>query len=113
MQVRVPPSRLAVIVTVVIWTTASVETAKAALVTPGETVALAGTDAKALLPQVAGHDPAKAIVTTLAVEKRFNAFFRLSSPSVIAKLRESFPELPEAPTAREVFVKLRELRNKW
>ena len=31
----------------------------------------------------------------------------------VAKLRESFPELPEAPTPREVFVKLRELRNKW
>ncbi len=71
------------------------------------------TDAEALLPQVAAHDPAKAIVTTLADEKRFNPFFRLSSPSVIAKLRESFPELAEAPTPREVFVKLRELRNKW
>ena len=70
-------------------------------------------DAKALLPQVAGHDPAQAIVTTLADEKRFNAFFRLTSPSVIARLRESFPELPEEPTPREVFVKLRELRNKW
>jgi hydroxyacylglutathione hydrolase len=70
-------------------------------------------DAQALLPQVAGHDPAKAIVTTLADEKRFNAFFRLTSPSVIARLRESFPELPEEPTPREVFVKLRELRNKW
>ena len=70
------------------------------------------TAAQALLPQVAGHDPARSSVTTLADEKRFNAFFRLSSPSVIAKLRESFPELPEAPTPREVFVKLRELRNK-
>ena len=32
---------------------------------------------------------------------------------VIAKLRESFPELPEKPDQRTVFLKLRELRNKW
>jgi hydroxyacylglutathione hydrolase len=69
--------------------------------------------AQALLPQVAGHDPAMSIVTTLAEEKKFNTFFRLGSASVIARLREDFPELPEAPDARTVFVKLRELRNKW
>ena len=70
-------------------------------------------DAKALLPKVAGHDPANSIVTTLAEEKRFNTFFRLTNPSVIARLRESFPELPEEPDAKTVFIKLRELRNKW
>jgi hydroxyacylglutathione hydrolase len=32
---------------------------------------------------------------------------------VIAKLREKFPDLPEQPDARTVFVKLRELRNTW
>ena len=52
-------------------------------------------------------------VTTLAEEKRFNAFFRLQSPEIIAGLREKFPELPENPTPREVFVHLRLLRNKW
>jgi len=70
-------------------------------------------DAKALLPQVQDHDPRKSLVTTLADEKRFNTFFRLTSPGVIAKLREAFPELPEAPDAKTVFVKLRELRNQW
>jgi hydroxyacylglutathione hydrolase len=69
--------------------------------------------AAALLPKVAGHDPAASIVTTLVEEKQFNTFFRLGSASVIAKLREAFPELPEAPDARTVFVKLRELRNQW
>jgi hydroxyacylglutathione hydrolase len=49
----------------------------------------------------------------LAVEREINTFFRLTSPSVIAKLREAFPELPEKPDARMVFLKLRELRNKW
>ena len=70
-------------------------------------------DAKALLPQVTGHDPARSIVTTLADEKRFNTFFRLTSASVITRLREAFPDLPEAPDAKTVFVKLRELRNTW
>jgi hydroxyacylglutathione hydrolase len=69
--------------------------------------------AKALLPAVTGHDPATAPVTTLGEEKQFNAFFRLTSPGVIAKLRESFPDLPEQPDAKTVFVRLRELRNKW
>ena len=49
----------------------------------------------------------------LKEEKQFNTFFRLTIPGVIAKLRESFPDLPEKPDARTVFLKLRELRNKW
>ena len=69
--------------------------------------------AKALLPGVTGHDPKTSAVATLAQEKEVNTFLRLSSPSVIARLRESFPDLPDAPDARTVFTKLRELRNKW
>ncbi len=69
--------------------------------------------AKALLPEVAGHDPAKARVTTLGEEKQFNTFLRLASPSVIAALREHFPDLPEQPDPKTVFVKLRQLRDKW
>ena len=69
--------------------------------------------ANAMLPQVSGQDPATACVTTLAEEKRINTFLRLSSPSVIARLREEFPDLPERPDAKTVFVKLRELRNRW
>ncbi|MYG12563.1 MAG: hydroxyacylglutathione hydrolase, partial [Gammaproteobacteria bacterium] len=59
------------------------------------------------------HDPDAAMVTTLAQEKGFNTFFRLTSPSVIQRLREAFPELGESPSPREVFLKLRELRNSW
>jgi hydroxyacylglutathione hydrolase len=70
-------------------------------------------DAQAWLPQVMGHDPATGPVTTLADERRFNTFFRLGSASLLAKLREQFPELPERPDARTVFLKLRELRNTW
>ena len=42
-----------------------------------------------------------------------NTFFRLDSASVIAGLREQFPELPEPPDERTVFARLRELRNTW
>ena len=69
--------------------------------------------ARALLPKVAGQEPATLAVTTLRDEKEINTFMRLSSASVIATLRESFPDLPERPDARTVFVRLRELRNKW
>ena len=69
--------------------------------------------ARELLPQVAGHDPARSIVTTLGDEKRFNTFLRLRSPSVIAALREKFPDLPADPDPKTVFTKLRELRNTW
>ena len=69
--------------------------------------------ARELLPQVAGHDPATSVVTTLADERRINTFMRLDNPEVIARLREDFPELPANPDAKTVFTKLRELRNKW
>ena len=69
--------------------------------------------AKKLLGEVEGQDENQPLVTTLAQEKEVNAFFRLHSPSVIARLREHFSDLPEAPDAQTVFVKLRELRNSW
>lgn len=69
--------------------------------------------AMALLAKVTDHDPASSVVTTLAAEKQHNSFFRLTSPSVIAQLRERFPDLPEQPDAKTVFMKLRELRNSW
>lgn len=66
-----------------------------------------------MLNRLAGQDPNGAYVSTLDVEMRINTFFRLTSPTVIAKLRESFPDLPEQPDPRTVFLKLRELRNTW
>ena len=57
--------------------------------------------------------PATSVVTTLADEKRINTFMRLGSPSVAARLREKFPELPQQPDAKMVFTKLRQLRNSW
>ena len=69
--------------------------------------------ARVLLPGVTGHDPATSIVTTLREEKQHNSFLRLTSPTIIAKLRESFPDLPEQPDPQTVFTRLREMRNKW
>ena len=69
--------------------------------------------AREMLDQLTDQDPNNAFVTTLEVERQINAFFRLASPTVIAKLREAFPDLPEKPDPRTVFLKLRELRNTW
>ena len=69
--------------------------------------------AKEMLEAVRTQDPAAAYVSTLGVEKEVNTFFRLTSPSVIAKLREAFPDLPANPDPHTVFLKLRELRNSW
>ena len=71
------------------------------------------TDAAELLPGARAAAPAAARVTTLGEEKRINTFLRLQNPQVIAGLREKFPDLPEHPDARSVFVRLRELRNRW
>lgn len=69
--------------------------------------------ARAMLDKLAGQDPAQAYVSTLAVEIEVNTFLRLRSPTLIARLREAFPDLPDDPDPRTVFVKLRELRNSW
>lgn len=70
-------------------------------------------NAQAMLDEVTGQDPGNAYVSTMAVERNINTFFRLTSMTVVAKLREAFPDLPQNPDRRTVFVKLRELRNTW
>lgn len=71
------------------------------------------TRAPELLAEIESQDPEQRLVTNLALEKEINAFFRLHSPTVIARLREAFPDLPDDPDAKTVFLKLRELRNSW
>jgi hydroxyacylglutathione hydrolase len=73
----------------------------------------ANRDAAALLARARDAAPEAAAVTTLADEKRINTFFRLQNPAVIAGLRAVFPEIGQHPDARTVFLKLRELRNRW
>ena len=69
--------------------------------------------ARDLLARIAHQDPARALVTTLGQEQGINTFFRLDSPTVIARLREAFPDLGERPDPKTVFLRLRELRNHW
>jgi hydroxyacylglutathione hydrolase len=69
--------------------------------------------AKEMLPAMERQDTTKALVTTLALEREINTFFRLTSRSVIRRLREAFPDLPDNPDPKTVFLRLRELRNKW
>ncbi|MGH8248794.1 MAG: MBL fold metallo-hydrolase [Gammaproteobacteria bacterium] len=66
-----------------------------------------------LLQKVRAQDPGAVPVSTLGLEKAINAFFRLHSPALIARLREAFRDLPEDPPPKTVFLKLRELRNRW
>jgi hydroxyacylglutathione hydrolase len=69
--------------------------------------------AAALLERCRGEDPTAAPVTTLGDEKEINSFFRLQNPELIARLRAKFPDIGSQPDAKTVFLKLRELRNKW
>ena len=66
-----------------------------------------------LLKSVDGQNTDEAMVSTMAIEKEINTFFRLHSPTVIRKLQEAFSDMPETPDAKTVFLKLRELRNEW
>ena len=69
--------------------------------------------AQALLEQVTGQDLNAPLVTTLAMEREVNTFFRLDQATVKAQLKAAFPELPTNPDEETVFVKLRQLRNSW
>ena len=69
--------------------------------------------AAAWLAKAKAANSAEAPVTTLGEEKDFNTFLRLQSAGVIARLRERFAEIGERPSARTVFLKLRQLRNTW
>ena len=66
-----------------------------------------------LLAQLDDYDPNSPRVTTLAEEQEINTFFRLQSDEVISNLRDQFDDLPSNPSAKDVFLKLRELRNHW
>ena len=70
-------------------------------------------EALEMLEKYRDQDPDAALVTTLAQEREINTFFRLQSPSVIARLAEEFPEIGDNPDPKAVFLKLRELRNAW
>ncbi len=75
-----------------------------------------------LLTEVEGRDGSDAPITTLAQEKAINTFFRLREPGVVDALREAndylpdepdLPDEPGLPDEKAVFLRLRELRNRW
>lgn len=67
--------------------------------------------AESVLKQLeGGENPTR--ITTLAFEKKINTFFRLDSEEVIEKLKSDLNGFNSAG-AREVFLGLRELRNRW
>jgi hydroxyacylglutathione hydrolase len=69
--------------------------------------------ARAMSDSLAMHDPVSMPPTTLGVEKEINAFFRLQSRQIAERLRERCSWLSPQPDRREVFLALRELRDKW
>ena len=69
--------------------------------------------ARELLDALDEREGDTAPVTTLARECEINTFFRLHQPEVIEGLRREFPQLPQDPDPRSVFLALRELRNRW
>ena len=64
-----------------------------------------------LLQQVSAQTPQTRMVTTLEIEGKMNAFFRLGNSQIISKLVEKFPNI--TPSEEEVFVHLRKLRDQW
>ena len=69
--------------------------------------------AEDLLHQVKDQNPDEPLVSTLSLEKEINTFLRLHNPTIREKLRSTFPNLPKELDDKTVFLKLRELRNKW
>lgn len=53
------------------------------------------------------------IVTTIETEREINPFLRLDSQNLIERLRVDFPGLSRSPGRKEVFLLLRQLRDRW
>jgi hydroxyacylglutathione hydrolase len=69
--------------------------------------------ARALLQRCAALAAEAVPVMTLAEERQVNGFLRLQSAEIIAGLRQLRPAWRAEPSDREVFLALRELRNRW
>ena len=69
--------------------------------------------AQSLLKKISKQNEENAFVSNIGIEKEVNTFFRLHNPSIIIRLKKIFPDLSDHPNPKEVFIKLRELRNSW
>ena len=69
--------------------------------------------AQQLLKEIEDQDPGAALVTSIALEKQVNTFFRLNNPEIIEHLREADSEFGPDADEKSVFLALRRLRNSW
>ncbi len=69
--------------------------------------------AKDMLKQADQLSPENQIITNIGQEKTINTFLRLEEPSVVNNLATRHLELGASPTRKDIFLKLRELRNQW
>jgi hydroxyacylglutathione hydrolase len=63
--------------------------------------------------QVQDQQGAQAPVSTVADEKNMNIFLRLNNTAVINSLQSLFPDIDTETDPCTIFLKLRELRNRW
>lgn len=67
---------------------------------------------KKLLDELDGsYDPNQPLVATIGLEREINPFLRLESKTLVKRLRELFPNMSD--TRKEVFLRLRQLRDRW
>ncbi len=59
------------------------------------------------------HDPEHPLVTSLGLEKADQHVFQADEQHRHRAAARAFPDLPTKPTPKDVFIKLRELRNSW
>ena len=69
--------------------------------------------AKKMLQKVKFQDTNNPLVTTIGLEKQINCFLRLDSQEIIAGLKRSLTNFPKQPTAKDIFLSLRAMRNDW
>ena len=66
-----------------------------------------------MLPAMEKQDTNQPLVTTLGARDGDQHLLPADQPDRHRELREAFPDLPDKPDQKTVFLKLRELRNKW
>lgn len=69
--------------------------------------------AESLLAAMLQWNGEKHYISNIAMERAVNAFFRLSSETVVRCLQAEFSDIGNSPSEELVFLKLRELRNSW
>ena len=53
------------------------------------------------------------VISTIGLERAINMFFRLDNQEIRERLQQELPRFPTRPDARQVFLALRSLRDRW